>query len=53
LDLEIPTQTMTFGILERAQALGDFESLVERRRRIIRIHFSSMQEFELLLKSLK
>lgn len=29
---------MTFGILERAQALGDFESLVARNRRILRIH---------------
>ncbi len=29
---------MTFGILERAQALGDFESLAARNRRILRIH---------------
>ncbi len=28
----------TFGTLERAQALGDYESLIARGRRIIRIH---------------
>jgi transaldolase/glucose-6-phosphate isomerase len=53
LDLEIPTQNMTFGILERAQALGDYESLVAKGRRIIRIHFSSIQELETLIKSLR
>jgi transaldolase / glucose-6-phosphate isomerase len=52
LDLEIPTQAMTFGILERAQALGDYESLTARGRRIIRIHFSSMQGFESMVKSM-
>jgi hypothetical protein len=51
--LEIPTQNMTFGILERAQALGDYESLVAKGRRIIRIHFSSIQELETLIKSLR
>ena len=29
---------LNFGILERAQALGDYESLTARGRRIIRIH---------------
>jgi hypothetical protein len=29
---------LNFGILERAQALGDYESLIARGRRIIRIH---------------
>ena len=52
LDLEIPTQDMTFGILERAQALGDYESLVSRGRRIIRIHFSFIQDLESLVQSL-
>jgi transaldolase / glucose-6-phosphate isomerase len=43
MDLEIPTQNLTFGFLERAQALGDYEALVARDRRIIRIHFMSME----------
>lgn len=29
---------LSFGTLERAQALGDYESLVFRKRRILRIH---------------
>ncbi len=37
-DINIPGENMTFGILERAQALGDFKALQERGRRIIRIH---------------
>jgi len=52
LDMEIPEQGMTFGTLERAQALGDYESLVERGRRIIRIHFSSPFHLEELVKAI-
>jgi hypothetical protein len=37
-DINIPGENITFGILERAQALGDFKALQERGRRIIRIH---------------
>jgi transaldolase / glucose-6-phosphate isomerase len=36
-DLEIPGQELTFGTLERAQALGDLEALLARGRRAIRI----------------
>jgi transaldolase/glucose-6-phosphate isomerase len=36
-DLEIPTEGITFGTLERAQAIGDFEALEARGRRVIRI----------------
>ena len=38
-DIEIPGM-VKFGSLERAQALGDFESLDSRSRRGARIHFS-------------
>jgi len=41
-DVEIPNQGMTFGVLERAQALGDFESLKSRGRRILRIHLKGI-----------
>ena len=37
--LQIPGM-VEFGTLERAQALGDFESLDKRNRRGVRIHFS-------------
>ncbi len=37
-DAEIPGQKMMFGTLERAQALGDLETLLARGKRAIRIH---------------
>jgi hypothetical protein len=40
-DLDIPTQNMTFGTLESAQALGDLEALLARNRRAIRIHLTT------------
>jgi transaldolase / glucose-6-phosphate isomerase len=39
-DMAIPTEDISFGTLERAQALGDFEALVARNRRIYRIHLT-------------
>jgi len=36
-DIEIPGWDLTFGTLLYAQALGDYEALVNRNRRIIRI----------------
>ncbi len=47
-DLEIPGQGMTFATLERAQALGDFEALAARGRRILRIHLPSPESIKLL-----
>jgi len=37
-DLEIPGENFTFGVLARAQALGDLEALQSRDRRVIRVH---------------
>ncbi len=37
-DVEIPRQGITFGRLLRAQALGDLEALLNRGRRVIRVH---------------
>ena len=37
-DAGIPGQPYTFGMLMRAQALGDFEALRKHRRRVLRIH---------------
>ena len=36
-DIEIPTESLSFATLERAQAIGDFEALEARGRRVIRI----------------
>ncbi len=40
-DLPIPGDQATFGVLEQAQALGDFEVLVERQRRALRVHLGA------------
>jgi transaldolase/glucose-6-phosphate isomerase len=36
-DLPIPNERFTFGTLEAAQALGDYESLASRNRRALRV----------------
>lgn len=38
-DADIPDWKIPFSALEAAQALGDFETLLARKRRVIRIHF--------------
>ncbi len=37
-DLPVPQQKYTFGIVKAAQARGDFQVLVERGRRALRVH---------------
>jgi transaldolase/glucose-6-phosphate isomerase len=37
-DLPVPGQRFTFGIVKAAQARGDFEVLVQRGRRALRVH---------------
>jgi len=39
-DVAIPGELFSFGILEQAQALGDFQSLTSRGRRVLRFHFT-------------
>jgi transaldolase/glucose-6-phosphate isomerase len=38
VDLPVPEQKYTFGIVKAAQARGDFQVLVERDRRALRVH---------------
>jgi transaldolase/glucose-6-phosphate isomerase len=38
IDLPVPEQKFTFGIVKAAQARGDFEVLAERGRRALRVH---------------
>jgi transaldolase/glucose-6-phosphate isomerase len=52
-DLDIPGQGMSFGILERAQALGDYEALAARERRILRLNLPSPGSIKLLVNALK
>jgi transaldolase / glucose-6-phosphate isomerase len=39
-DIDIPTQGLTFGTLELAQAQGDYEALQANERRVMRVHLS-------------
>jgi transaldolase/glucose-6-phosphate isomerase len=52
-DLSIPTEGMTFGTLIHAQALGDYETLIARNRRAIRVHLPKSEDLDLLAKALQ
>jgi len=39
VDLQVPEQKYSFGIVKAAQARGDFEVLSQRGRRALRVHF--------------
>ncbi|MGH9947126.1 MAG: bifunctional transaldolase/phosoglucose isomerase [Pyrinomonadaceae bacterium] len=40
IDLQVPGQKYTFGIVKAAQARGDFQVLLDRGRRALRVHFT-------------
>jgi transaldolase/glucose-6-phosphate isomerase len=40
-DLPVPGQKYTFGVVKAAQARGDFQVLVDRKRRALRVHLGS------------
>ncbi|MGB9075169.1 MAG: bifunctional transaldolase/phosoglucose isomerase [Terriglobales bacterium] len=40
-DLPVPGQKYTFGVVKAAQARGDFQVLLERSRRALRLHLGS------------
>jgi hypothetical protein len=44
-DLEIPGQKYTFGVVNSAQAQGDFQVLLDRGRRALKIHFTRKADF--------
>jgi len=52
-DLPIPSQKMSFGTLLRAQALGDYETLAARGRRVLRVHLARPAELAELRKALE
>ncbi|TLD43634.1 MAG: bifunctional transaldolase/phosoglucose isomerase [Candidatus Jettenia ecosi] len=41
IDLPVPGQKYTFGIVKAAQARGDFQVLAERNRRVLRVHLEA------------
>jgi transaldolase / glucose-6-phosphate isomerase len=40
-DVKIPGRKYTFGIVKAAQARGDFQVLIDRQRRALRVHLSA------------
>lgn len=49
-DIEIPAQGMSFGTLELAQALGDYEALKANGRRVLRVHLSNPDDVREIVK---
>jgi transaldolase/glucose-6-phosphate isomerase len=43
LELPVPQQKYTFGVVKAAQARGDFQVLVERGRRALRVHLHDVE----------
>ena len=41
LDFPVPEQKFTFGVVKAAQARGDFQVLVDRDRRALRVHLGA------------
>ena len=52
-DVNIPTEGLSFGTLIRAQALGDYEALIEAKRKVLRVHLPSVKDISLLVDALK
>jgi transaldolase/glucose-6-phosphate isomerase len=52
-DAQIPTRGLSFGTLELAQALGDYEALEANGRRVLRVHISRPDEVGNIVEILK
>jgi transaldolase/glucose-6-phosphate isomerase len=52
-DVKIPGETFTFGQLNQAQSLGDFQSLAQRQRRAIRVELGAglIEGLDLMLRT--
>jgi transaldolase/glucose-6-phosphate isomerase len=51
-DVNIPKEGLTFGTLIRAQALGDYEALIEAGRKVLRVHLPSTKDVTRLIEAL-
>ncbi len=52
-DLPVPGQKYSFGVVKAAQARGDFQVLLDRGRRALRIHLKSESSLRKLLDALE
>ncbi len=43
VELPVPGQKYTFGVVKAAQARGDFQVLAERGRRALRVHLQEVE----------
>ena len=48
IELPVPGQKYSFGVVKAAQARGDFQVLIERDRRALRVHLQADVEVGLL-----
>ncbi|MCC6569410.1 MAG: transaldolase, partial [Anaerolineales bacterium] len=51
-DIDIPTEGLSYGTLIRAQAVGDYEALIEAKRKVLRVHLPSAGDVKGLLEAL-
>jgi transaldolase / glucose-6-phosphate isomerase len=51
-DVNIPKEGLTFGTLIQAQALGDYEALIEAGRKVLRVHLPSTKDVIRLIEAL-
>jgi glucose-6-phosphate isomerase len=49
-DFDVPGQKYTFGVVKAAQARGDFQVLLDRNRRAMRVHLSSVEQLASLIE---
>ena len=52
-DINIPMEGLSFSTLIRAQALGDYEALIEAKRKVLRIHLPRVKDISLLVDALR
>src|SRR5512138_1848584 len=52
VDVDIPTEGLSFGTLIRAQALGDYEALIAAGRKVLRVHLARPADVEQIVHSL-
>jgi hypothetical protein len=52
VDVDIPTEGLSFGTLIRAQALGDYEALLEADRKVLRVHLASTKDVRQIVHAL-
>jgi len=52
IDMPVPGQKYTFGVVKAAQARGDFQVLVDRQRRALRMHIANSVGLEAGLRKI-